>query len=115
MGDECFTMMNQRGIGPLLIILVVVLGAVLFIPAIAVMISNEIRLLFQVMASIVIFTWVRNTVGPGIISIAIAGILIYIFVFVLTPVTASIWALYYLVGLGLFGMILWGLIAFKGI
>ena len=97
-----------------LILLIVTLSIFILGPVIAIHISPEIRLIFQFIAAVTIYKWVRDTVGPGILSLVLAGILIYIFVVMLPGLTAALWATYYIVGLGIASMFIWGFTLFTG-
>ncbi len=97
-----------------LALLLITLGILILGPAIAVHISPEIKLIFQFIAAISIYNWVKNTVGPGILSIVISGILIYIFVITLPGLTAAMWSTYYVVGMGIASMLIWGFTMFSG-
>ncbi len=97
-----------------LILLLVTLGIFILGPVIAIHISPEIRLIFQFIAAITIYNWIKNTVGPGVLSLVISGILIYIFVIMLPGLTAALWATYYIVGLGIASMFIWGFTLFSG-
>ena len=68
---------------------------------------RELMLLFQIAASIVILNWVRNTIGPGTLSLAISAILIYIFVFLLPQFTVGLYVLYFLLVLGILDIVIW--------
>ena len=111
-------MTMQKGIiplfvpGTLLLILVGISILLLIGPAVIITISKELMLLFQLAASIVIISWVKNTVGPGMLAYAISGILIYIFVFILPQLTIGIWALWMFLGLGVWSVLFWGLTLF---
>ena len=94
-------------------VLALVLGLIVFLPILAISLSSELMLLFQVGAAIMIFSWVRNVVGPGILSYAIGGVLIYIFIFVLPQFTLGLYVVWTFMGFGLFGAVFWGLILLK--
>ncbi|MCD6522160.1 MAG: hypothetical protein J7K68_00265 [Candidatus Diapherotrites archaeon] len=94
-------------IGPALIFLVVVILLAMGIPMLAITVSPELMLLFQIAASIVILNWVRNTIGPGTLSLAISAILIYIFVFLLPQFTVGLYVLYFLLVLGILDIVIW--------
>lgn len=107
---------NEKGFLPLiagiptaLIFLIIILALLLLGPAALITISPELKLLFQIFAAIIILSWVRNTVGPGTVSLLISIILIYIFVIMLPQLLASMWAAYILLTFGLWSMIFWGL------
>ncbi|MCD6414633.1 MAG: hypothetical protein J7L23_03315 [Candidatus Diapherotrites archaeon] len=107
--------LNKKGFLPLiagiptaLIVLIVVILLLVLSPAILMQI-REIKLLFQIFAAIIILSWVRNTVGPGMVSILISLILIYIFVLMVPELLGAIWAMYILLTFGLWSMIFWGL------
>ena len=100
--------------GPLMLpALIIVLAAVVILPVLAISLSPELKLLFQVAAAIMIYSWVRNTVGPGILSFGIAGVLIYIFVFLLPALTLGMYMVWTFMGLGLFSVVFWGLTLFR--
>ena len=108
--------LNERGFLPLiagiptaLIFLILILILLLVGPAVLITVSPELKLLFQIFAAIIILSWVRNTVGPGTVSILISLILIYIFVIMLPQLLVSMWAAYILLTFGLWSMIFWGL------
>lgn len=108
--------LNKKGFLPLvagiptaLIFLIIILALLLLGPAVLITISPELKLLFQIFASIIILSWVRNTVGPGTVSILISLILIYIFVIMLPQMLVTMWAAYILLVFGLWSMIFWGL------
>ena len=99
--------------GLMLPALLIILGLIVFVPVLAITISPELKLLFQIAAVIMIFNWVRNIVGPGMLTYAIAGVLIYIFVFVMPQFTLGIYVVWTIMGLGVFSMLFWGLTLFK--
>ena len=109
----------RRGIIPLLPVavmfplLILIFGIMIFGPIILITFSSELKLLFQIAAAIMIFNWVRNTVGPGIISYAMAGTLIYIFVFLLPQFTLGLYALYVIFGFSIFSTVFWGIAIFR--
>jgi hypothetical protein len=109
----------RRGFLPLIAspfmlpLLIIVLAAVVLLPMLAITLSPELKLLFQVAAAIMIYSWVRNTVGPGILSFGIAGVLIYIFVFLLPQLTLGMYMIWTFMGLGLFSVVFWGLTLFR--
>ncbi len=82
-------------------------AAIVFLPMIAITISNELKLLFQIAASIMIISWVRRIVGKGMVSLVISGVLIYIFVFVLPQLTIGLYAFYVVTSLGLLSSLIW--------
>jgi hypothetical protein len=100
--------------GLMLPVLILVFGLIIFLPIIAVTLSKELMLLFQVAAAIMVYSWIRNTVGPGILSYAIAGVLIYIFVFVLPQFTLGLYVIYTFFGFGMFSTLFWGLTLLRG-
>jgi hypothetical protein len=113
---EWKTFKSEKGFAPLifgiptaLLMLLIVICLIVLGPAVLISLSPGLKLLFQIVASVIILSWVRNTVGPGMISLVISAILIYIFVFTLPALTASMWALYMVMGLGLWSMIFWGM------
>lgn len=83
----------------LLLIIVLPVGMVLFQP---------LDILVRIILVFVIFTTVRGYLGPGIISIIISGILIYYLVFKWWWVGAIGWWGITLLGMGVFGVIVWG-------
>ncbi|MFC2174426.1 hypothetical protein ACFLQ2_00965 [archaeon] len=93
--------------------LFIVFLLIIFVPIVAITLSSELMLLFQVGAAIMVFSWVRNVVGPGLLSYAIAGVLIYIFVFILPQFTMGLYIIWTIMGFGLFGMLFWGLTLFR--
>jgi hypothetical protein len=100
--------------GPTLFIVLIVLFALIVIgPAIIITFVKELMILFQLAASIVIISWVRNTVGPGLLSYAISAILIYIFVFILPQISIMLWAIMTIMGIGLWSTMFWGLTFFR--
>ncbi len=99
--------------GLMLPVLLIILGLIVFVPVLAITISPELKLLFQIAAVIMIFNWVRNIVGPGMLTYAIAGVLIYIFVFVLPQFTLGVYIVWTIMGLGVFSMLFWGLTLFR--
>ncbi|MCK4327690.1 MAG: hypothetical protein KAW41_04405 [Candidatus Diapherotrites archaeon] len=111
MGDRGFIGLIPAGL--MLPAILIILGLILFLPIVAVSLSSELMLLFQVAAAIMVFSWVRNVVGPGMLSYAIAGVLIYIFVFILPQFTLGLYIIWTFMGFGLFGMLFWGLTLFK--
>lgn len=117
--------MNSKGFLPMLMIggswwlalglLMLTMSAIIFLPILAISLSGELMLLFQIGASVIILSWVRNTVGQGTISLAISGILIYIFVFILPQLSLGIYVLYMLFAFGLVGTIVWTFTIFAGV
>jgi hypothetical protein len=98
--------------GALLIILLTIIALIIIGPMLLITFSKELMILFQLAASIVILSWVKNTVGPGLLAYAISAILIYIFVFILPQFTMGIWVLYTFMGLGMWTLLFWGLTMF---
>ena len=94
--------------------LVLTIGIIMFMPMLAITLSSELMLLFQIGASIIILSWVRRTIGPGTLSLAISGILIYIFVFMLPQFTLGLYILYMLLAFGLVGTLIWTFTLFSG-
>lgn len=93
-------------IGPALLIVGAIILLMIAIPILAISFSRELMLLFQFGASIIIYNWVRNTIGPGTLSLVIAGVLIYIFVFILPQFTMGLYTLYFLLTLGIMSTII---------
>ena len=111
--------MNERGFLPAspllaLILLLVAFAIVIIGPVIAIHLSPVIRIIFQFIIAVTIYNWVKNTVGPGVLSLVISGVLIYIFVIMLPGFTAALWATYYILGLGIASMLIWGFTLFSG-
>jgi hypothetical protein len=100
--------------GMLLPVLLGVLALVVFVPIVAITFSPELMLLFQIAAAIMVFSWVRNILGPGILSFGVAGVLIYIFVFILPQFTLGLYVVWTFMGFGLFSAVFWGLTLFRG-
>lgn len=100
--------MDGKGFIALPLLLAILLIAFIVIgPALAITVSSELKLLFQIAASIMIISWVRKLVGKGMISILISGVLIYIFVFVLPQFTIGLYALYVVMSLGILSSLIW--------
>lgn len=97
------------GIPTALIVLIIVIILLMIGPTIVFSISPTIKLIFQIFAAIVILNWVRNTVGPGTLSIVMSLVLIYIFVLMLPGLTGAFWGVYILLTFGLWSVIFWGL------
>ncbi len=97
-----------------LALLLATLAVFILGPVILIHMSPIIRVIFQLIAAVTIYDWIKNTVGPGILSLVISGILIYIFVIALPGLTAALWATYYVVGMGLASMFIWGFTIFSG-
>ncbi len=97
-----------------LILLITTLAVFILGPALAIHISPTIKLIFQFIAAITIYRWVTDKVGPGPLSLVISGILIYIFVIMVPGLTAAAWATYYVVGMGIASMLIWGFTIFSG-
>ncbi len=101
---------------PLLALILLLITLAIFIlgPVILIHVSPIIKLIFQFIAAITIWRWITNTIGPGILSLVISGILIYIFVIMLPGLTVAMWATYYIVGMGIASMFIWGFTLFSG-
>lgn len=97
-----------------LTLLLVTLAIFIIGPVILIHVSPIIMLVFQFLAALTIYNWIKNTIGPGILSLVVSGILIYIFVIMLPGLTAAMWATYYIVGMGLASMFIWGFTLFTG-
>ncbi len=111
--------MNKRGFLPAspligLILLLTTFAVFIIGPVIAIHLSPVIKIIFQFIIAVTIYNWVKNTVGPGILSLAISGVLIYIFVIMLPGFTAALWASYYILGLGVASMFIWTFTLFTG-
>lgn len=107
---------NDKGFLPLifgiptaLVVLLVIILALLIGPPILFEFVPELKLLFQIFAAVIILNWVRNTLGPGNLSLVVACILIFIFVIAYTWMGWGIWVIYILLSFGLWSMIFWGL------
>ena len=99
--------------GGMLAALVIVLVAIVVLPIMAISFSPELMLLFQIAAAIMIVSWVRNIIGPGILSLGLSGILVYIFIFMLPQFTLGMYVIWTFMGFGLFQALFWGLTLFR--
>ncbi len=113
------SVLGSRGFLPLLappvllVLLIVIIAVVIVGPAVLISVSPELMILFQIAASIMIVSWVRQIVGPGTLSLVISAVLVYIFVFILPQLTIGLWALYTFMGLGVWTILFWGLTIFS--
>ena len=96
------------------LLLIAVVAVVILIPVLAIILSPELRLLFQLGAAIIIFSWVRNSLGQGMLSYVISGILIFIFVWMLPHITLGLYILYFLLILGILDLFVWTGLLWRG-
>ncbi len=90
---------------PMVILLMILLVVIL---PIAMAVFPPIDILVKIILVISIFTTVRGYLGPGTISIIVSGILIYFLVFKWGFIGAMGWWGLTLMGMGFFGIIVWG-------
>ncbi len=102
--------MKRGGIlNPYVIALLVVFGGLMLLPIVLAEFFPIIKIILVGFFCIGIYSFVRNMIGPGILSYVIAGILIYILVIRLWYLYASVYMVYLIASLGLSGIIMFGL------
>lgn len=103
---------NQKGSfgekGHIVLIILAIMGAIIFLLPLSMVIFQPIDILVRIILVFVIFTTVRGYLGPGVISIVVSGILIYFLVFKWWWIGAIGWWGLTLLGLGFFGVVVWG-------
>ena len=90
-------------------VLLLILAAIIIGPMVLINIFPLAKVLFQLAAVVMIYSWIKSFLGPGMLTYAISGILIYIFVIVLPEAALGIWLIMNIFGLGIWSMIFWGL------
>jgi hypothetical protein len=99
----------KRGFLPPMIILLLIFLFIMMLPLLLAWIFPEFGWLLKVYFSIIIFSFVRRILGGGIMTYIVSGILIYIFVFQLFWLFTPVYMLYLIVGMGLSGILVFGL------
>jgi len=99
----------KMGFLPPMILLLFILLFVMLLPLFLAKIFPEFDWILKAYFSIIIFSFVRRILGGGIMTYIVSGILIYIFVFQLFWLFTPAYMLFLIVGLGLSGIIVFGL------
>jgi len=99
----------KMGFLPPMILLLFILLFVMLLPLLLAKIFPEFDWILKAYFSIIIFSFVRRILGGGIMTYIVSGILIYIFVFQLFWLFTPAYMLFLIVGLGLSGIIVFGL------
>ncbi|NMA44849.1 MAG: hypothetical protein GX950_03510 [Candidatus Diapherotrites archaeon] len=93
---------------PLIPTVILIMLTLIIILPVGMSLFEPLNILVRIILVFVIFTTVRNYLGPGVISIIISGILIYYLVIKWWWVGAMGWWGITLLGMGIFGVIVWG-------
>lgn len=93
---------------PLIPTVILIMLTLIIILPVGMSLFEPLNILVRTILVFVIFTTVRNYLGPGVISIIISGILIYYLVIKWWWVGAMGWWGITLLGMGIFGVIVWG-------
>ena len=99
----------MRGFLPPMIALLAVFLFLMVLPIILIWVFPTFEWILKVYFSIMVYFFVRRILGSGLLTYVVAGILIYIFVFQLFYLFTMGYVLYLIVGLGLSGIIVFGL------
>jgi hypothetical protein len=99
----------KRGFLPPMILLVIVFVFLMLLPIIFSEFFPAFKWLMMAYFCIMIYLFVKRILGSGIVTLVVSGILIYIFVYQLLYIFAAAYILYLIVGLGLSGIIVFGL------
>ena len=91
-----------------MIILLLIFLFIMMLPLLLSWIFPQFEWMLKVYFSIIIFSFVRRILGGGIMTYIVTGILIYIFVFQLFWLFTPMYMLYLIVGLGLSGILIFG-------
>jgi hypothetical protein len=84
----------------LAVLVMISFNAVLFI-------VPNLQFILQLVIILGIYRFIRMFLGKGVISYAISGIFIYIFVFKYTWLAYNAWLFYFILSTGLFSMVIW--------
>ena len=99
--------MDQKGqIGFLII---GVLLVVILLPAVIISVFPVAKILFQIFSIFMIYSLVKNYLGPGMISILISGVLIWFLVFKYPTLWATIWFFQLLLGVQILSIVTFGI------
>jgi len=106
--------LNEKGIG---IFVVIGLGFLFFLilPTILFTISGISKIMFQVIMAFMIIAYVKQFGLEGGLMWIIAGILIYFLIWKYIYLTATLYMLMILMGMGFTSAIIWGSASIRGI
>jgi len=98
----------MKGFAPM-ILLVVIFLFLMILPIFFSFLSPTFKWLMIAYFCIMVYLFVKRILGGGMISYIVSGVLIYIFVIQLWWLFAAAYMLYLIAGLGLSGIIVFGL------
>jgi hypothetical protein len=102
--------LNERGMIPIFILILIALVAVVALPAVVMKIFPAADIIIRVILIFLIFTTVRGYLGSGIPTIVVSGVLIYFLVIKWAYFTAAAYvAVYFLLSLQVFSIIIFGI------
>jgi len=99
--------MDERGVFPLIIILLVAFVLILALPAMIMEVFPIAKLLFQVMMAFLIYAIVRTYLGSSPLTIIITAILVYILVFKYLYITSAVWLFQTVLMFAGFSVVIW--------
>lgn len=82
-----------------LLVMILFNSLLIFIP--------NIQFLLQLAIILGIIRFIRSWLGKGMLSYAVSGIFIYIFVFKYTWLTYNLWLFYLIISMGIFSYCIW--------
>jgi hypothetical protein len=93
-------------LAPMMVMLIVVFLILMILPIIAWQFFPIIEILLKAYFCLIIFMFVRNILGGGVLSYAIAAVLIYVFIIKLGTLFTMGYMIYMLMGFGLTGILM---------
>lgn len=99
--------MNEKGLGPILVVLIALLAIVLLAP-VFLSLSPSAMLLFKLLMILIIYSTVNRYLQNKTLSLAVAAVLIYLLVLKHPLLTASAGMVYLLISTMFVSAIVWG-------
>lgn len=99
--------MNEKG--NLLIFILLAFVVLALIPPLIMIMFPIADIIMRIILALIIFMTVRGYLGEGMLSLVVAGILIYFLVVKWAYFTASAYVIYFLMGLSFISVIIWGI------
>ena len=106
--------MNEKGINALILVFLFLLLIAIAVQTIMYFFTPA-NIVFRLILVLVIFTTVRNFLGPGVPSLIISGVLIYFLAIKWVYIFSSVYVLFILWTFGFFSVILWGTVNVRSV
>ena len=107
--ESLHRIISNRGFLPFAPLLLLVFGLIMLLPVLLGMMNETFLWLMKGYFALTIFFFVQGTMGRGILTYVLSGILIYIFVWRLWYLFAAGYMLYLVVGFGFASVLFFGL------